>query len=59
MGAMGGLVLGLVLAYCDSFFVLVVRLKGTGLEWIGLDSFAGYLDGGNNRIGEDTMGNRQ
>lgn len=42
-----GLVLGLVLAHCDSFLVLVVEgfgnLKGTGLEaefemdWIRLD----------------------
>lgn len=52
MGVMGGfdlgLVLGLVLADCDSFLVLVVggfgELKGTGLEaeqvemdWTGLD----------------------
>lgn len=35
-----GLVLELVLAYCDSFLVLVVGgfvgLKGTGLDWIGI-----------------------
>lgn len=51
MDAMGrlvlGLVLGLVLAYCDSFLVLVVEgfgeLKGTGFEmdlkmdWMGMD----------------------
>lgn len=42
MGAMGGLVLVLVLAYCDSFLVEgFVGLKGTGLEmkldWIGMD----------------------
>lgn len=63
MGAMGrlvlGLVLGLVLAYCVTRFSFslwkgFVGLKGTGLEmdWIGLIR---WIDGGNNRIGQDRI----
>lgn len=57
MDAMGGLVLGLVLAYCDSFLVLCGRFCGIEgdlkMDWIGLIRWIPRWGKQQDRIGHD------